>query len=92
VTSYRARRLDGSIGEFHQAVDLLEADTVPESYYLQVMAGRVERGPGQPAPADKPTARPGHGGAERRTTARQSRPAQPPKGSLDGQGALPLSA
>lgn len=40
MTSYRGRRLDGSVLEFHQAIDLLEADTVPESYYQLVMASR----------------------------------------------------
>jgi len=40
--AYRGRRLDGTLREFHQAVDLLDADTVPESYYLQVIGGRQE--------------------------------------------------
>ena len=41
---YRGRRLDGSVKDFHRAVDLLEADTVPEAYYLRVRQGRaVER-------------------------------------------------
>ena len=37
---YRGRRLDGPIGQFHAAVDALEADTVPFAYYLKVLAGR----------------------------------------------------
>jgi hypothetical protein len=37
---YRGRRLAGPVHEFHAAVDQLEDDTVPESYYLQVMASR----------------------------------------------------
>ena len=41
MIAYRGRRLDGPLREFHQAVDLLDADTVPESYYLLVMAGRA---------------------------------------------------
>jgi hypothetical protein len=60
---YRGRPLDGPIDEFHAAADQLEADTVPESYCLQVMASRgqptveppnaavkaVEDGPGRVA-------------------------------------------
>ena len=37
---YRGRRLDGPTSEFHAAVDLLQADTVPFAYYLKVLAGR----------------------------------------------------
>jgi hypothetical protein len=37
---YRGRRLDGPTGEFHAAVDALEADTVPETYYQRVLASR----------------------------------------------------
>jgi hypothetical protein len=37
---YRGRRLDGSIEQFHAAVDALEADTVPYTYYAKVLAGR----------------------------------------------------
>jgi hypothetical protein len=40
---YRGRRLDGPIREFHAAVDALEADTVPYTYYLKVLAGRDDR-------------------------------------------------
>jgi hypothetical protein len=36
----RGRRLDGPTSEFHAAVDLLQADTVPFAYYLKVLAGR----------------------------------------------------
>ena len=37
---YRGRRLDGPTAEFHAAVDALEADTVPETYYQRVLASR----------------------------------------------------
>jgi hypothetical protein len=37
---YRGRRLDGPIRHFHAAVDALEADTVPYTYYAKVLAGR----------------------------------------------------
>jgi hypothetical protein len=37
---YRGRRLDGPIREFHAAVDALEADTVPYTYYAKVLADR----------------------------------------------------
>ena len=37
---YRGRRLDGPIQQFHAAVDALEADTVPYTYYAKVLAGR----------------------------------------------------
>jgi hypothetical protein len=40
LLTYRGRRLDAGIGEFHQALDLLKADTVPESYYQKVKAGQ----------------------------------------------------
>jgi hypothetical protein len=42
---YRGRRLDGPIGQFHAAVDALEADTVPYAYYLKVLAGREPPAP-----------------------------------------------
>ena len=48
---YRGRRLDGPVREFHDAVDQLQADTVPESYYLQVIASR-----GQPTVESPPDA------------------------------------
>jgi hypothetical protein len=37
---YRGARLDRSVAEFHRAVDLLAADTVPEAYYRRVQQGR----------------------------------------------------
>jgi hypothetical protein len=37
---YRGRRLVGPTGAFHAAVDALEADTVPETYYQRVLASR----------------------------------------------------
>jgi hypothetical protein len=37
---YRGRRLDGPIQQFHAAIDALEADTVPYTYYAKVLAGR----------------------------------------------------
>ena len=40
---YRGRRLDGPIQQFHAAVDALEADTVPFTYYAKVLAGRDDR-------------------------------------------------
>jgi hypothetical protein len=40
---YRGRRLDGPGREFHAAVDALQADTVPYTYYLKVLAGRDQR-------------------------------------------------
>jgi hypothetical protein len=40
---YRGRRLDGPIQQFHAAVDALEADTVPCTYYAKVLAGRDDR-------------------------------------------------
>jgi hypothetical protein len=42
---YRGRRLDGPIEQFHAAVDLLEADTIPFTYYLKVQAGREQPDP-----------------------------------------------
>ena len=46
--------LDGSVEGFHGAVDALERDTVPYTYYLKVLAGRDQ------PPAERP-----HGGPER---------------------------
>jgi hypothetical protein len=40
---YRGRRLDGAIQQFHAAVDALQADTVPYTYYAKVLAGRDDR-------------------------------------------------
>jgi hypothetical protein len=40
---YRGRRLDGPIQHFHTAVDALNHDTVPYSYYAKVLAGRDDR-------------------------------------------------
>jgi hypothetical protein len=40
---YRGHRLDGPVREFHAAIDALEADTVPFTYYLKVLAGRDDR-------------------------------------------------
>jgi hypothetical protein len=40
---YRGRRLDGPIQQFHAAVDALEADTVPYTYYAKVLAGRDDQ-------------------------------------------------
>ena len=51
---YRGHRLDGPIQEFHRAVDALERDTVPYTYYLKVLAGR-----------DEPPSEHTHGGPER---------------------------
>jgi hypothetical protein len=51
---YRGYRLDGPIQEFHGAVDALERDTVPYTYYLKVLAGR-----------DQPPAERARGGPER---------------------------
>ncbi len=41
---YQGLRLDGPLEEFRAAVDLLEAETVPESYWQKVVAGRRQRG------------------------------------------------
>jgi hypothetical protein len=43
LRTYRGRRLDAGIGEFHQAIDLLLADTVPEKYWQKVLAERERR-------------------------------------------------
>jgi len=40
---YRGQRLDGSIREFHAAVNALQADTVPYTYYAKVLAGRDDQ-------------------------------------------------
>ena len=41
---YRSgRRLDGPIQQFNAAVDALQADTVPYTYYAKVLAGRDDR-------------------------------------------------
>jgi hypothetical protein len=50
LLTYRGRRLDGSVEEFHMAVDLLEDDDVPHSYYEKVRASqaRDEDEGGQP--------------------------------------------
>jgi hypothetical protein len=37
---YRGRRLDGPIQQFHAAIDALDQDTVPYTYYAKVLAGR----------------------------------------------------
>jgi hypothetical protein len=37
---YRGVPLDGTPEQLHRAVDLLEADTVPYTYYLKVIASR----------------------------------------------------
>jgi len=37
---YRGKRLDRSLGEFRSAVDLLAADTVPETYWRRVQQGQ----------------------------------------------------
>jgi hypothetical protein len=46
---YRGTRLDRSTAEFHRAVDLLAADTVPQAYYQRVQqarqAQRAQAGP-----------------------------------------------
>lgn len=46
LLTYRGRRLDAGIGEFHQALDLLKADTVPESYWQKVKASRDKKAAG----------------------------------------------
>jgi hypothetical protein len=38
--SYRGIPLDGTPEELHRAVDLLEADTVPYTYYAKVIANQ----------------------------------------------------
>lgn len=40
---YRGRRLDGPIQQFHAAVDALDQDTVPYTYYAKVLAGRDDQ-------------------------------------------------
>jgi hypothetical protein len=40
---YRGRRLDGPIQQFHAAIDALDHDTVPYTYYAKVLAGRDDR-------------------------------------------------
>jgi hypothetical protein len=50
---YHGYRLDGPVEAFHRAVDALERDTVPYTYYLKVLAGR------------EPPAERAHGGPER---------------------------
>jgi hypothetical protein len=37
---YRSIPLDGTTQQLHRAVDLLEADTVPYTYYAKVIASR----------------------------------------------------
>jgi hypothetical protein len=49
LLAYRGRRLDGPLHEFHQAVDLLEDDTVPLSYYEQVLASQAREAEGRQA-------------------------------------------
>jgi hypothetical protein len=39
---YQNLRLDGSVREFH-TVDALQADTVPYTHYLKVLAGHADR-------------------------------------------------
>jgi hypothetical protein len=41
--TYRGRRLDAGLVEFHRAVDLLQADTVPLAYVMKVWASEYER-------------------------------------------------
>jgi hypothetical protein len=43
MISYRGRRLTAGVDEFHQAVDLLAADTRPRSYAERVWASQYER-------------------------------------------------
>jgi hypothetical protein len=40
---YRGVPLDGTAAELRRAVDLLEEDTVPETYWRKVRAGQAER-------------------------------------------------
>jgi hypothetical protein len=53
---YRGIPLDGTPSQLHRAVDQLEADTVPYTYYLKVIAGREQEPLGRrtPAPLDAP--------------------------------------
>jgi hypothetical protein len=55
----RGRRLDGPVREFHAAVDQLQDDTVPESYYLQVIASRGQPTVEPPAAAVQVVEEPG---------------------------------
>ena len=41
--SYRGIPLDGTTEQLHRAVDQLEADTVPYTYYAKVIANQRER-------------------------------------------------
>ncbi len=41
--SYRGIPLDGTTEQLHRAVDQLEADTVPSTYYAKVIANQRER-------------------------------------------------
>jgi hypothetical protein len=49
---YRGIPLDGATGQLHRAVDQLEADTVPYTYYLKVTASRqpAQAPPGRRTP------------------------------------------
>jgi len=40
---YASHPLTGSVTELHAAIDQLDADTVPESYYRKVLAGWEQR-------------------------------------------------
>jgi hypothetical protein len=53
---YRGIPLDGTPEQLHRAVDLLEADTVPYTYYLKVTASRQQEPLGRrtPEPLDAP--------------------------------------
>jgi hypothetical protein len=55
---YRGIPLDGTPAQLHRAVDQLEADTVPYTYYLKVTASRepAQAPPGRrtPGPLDAP--------------------------------------
>jgi hypothetical protein len=56
--AYRGIPLDGTPSQLHRAVDLLEADTVPYTYYLKVIASRQPSqeplGRRTPQPLDAP--------------------------------------
>jgi hypothetical protein len=41
--SYRGIPLDGTAEQLHRAVDLLEADTVPYTYYAKVITNQRQR-------------------------------------------------
>jgi hypothetical protein len=45
--SYAGHSLTGSVAELHAAIEALDADTVPESYYQKVLAGREQRSDGR---------------------------------------------